>query len=155
SRGMVKVRCLQFSPLVAMELLRRRAADLGVRIVNRVHITRLLTGDGQYPTCDRVVGAAGFNTRSGRMITAIAEVTILSAGPFVLRGAYPVVNDTGGGYVMGYDVGARLTDMEFAVGGTFTVVQGTYFLPTSYNVAVAHGARLLNARGERFMARYD
>ena len=44
--------------------------------------------------------------------------------------------------------------MEFTFGGTFNVLLKKFDFP-SYNVAVAHGARLINARGERFMQQYD
>src|SRR5262249_45831330 len=44
--------------------------------------------------------------------------------------------------------------MEFTLGGTFTIVEKNFKL-SSYNVALAHGAWMINARGERFMEKYD
>ena len=71
-----------------------------------------------------------------------------------MKGTHRVDNDTGDGVAMAFRAGARLVDMEFTFGGTFNVLMKRYDFP-SYNVAVAHGARLINARGERFMEKYD
>ena len=72
----------------------------------------------------------------------------------VMKGRHHIDNDTGDGIALAYRAGARLVDLEFSYGGTFSVMMK--HLPFgNYNVALAHGARLINAMGDRFMERYD
>jgi succinate dehydrogenase / fumarate reductase flavoprotein subunit len=154
SRGMVAVRCLQFNPKKAMEELRRQVLARGVTIIDRVIVTDLLTSDGAYPTKGHIVGAIGFETRGGRCIVLRAKQTIMATGPMAMKGSYRVDNDAGDGMAIGYRAGARVVDLEFGFGGTFSYLMKDFNLG-GYNVAVAHGARLINARGERFMEKYD
>lgn len=154
SRGMVAVRCMQYDPKRAMEELRREALEHGVRILDRHSITELMTSDGCYPTRGSVIGAFGFNVKTGRCTALRAKRTIVATGQISMKGIHHVDNDTGDGVAMSWRVGARLLDLEFSFGGTFVTLMKRYNLG-SYNVAVAHGARLVNRHGERFMARYD
>lgn len=154
SRGMVAVRCMQYDPKRAMEALRERATSDGVRIIDRLCVTELMTSDGAYPTRGQVIGAFGFDVRSGACTAVRAPRTILATGQISLKGLHHVDNDTGDGVAMAWRVGARLIDLEFSFGGTFTTLMKRYNLG-SYNVAVAQGARLINREGARFMARYD
>ncbi len=154
SRGMVNVRCMQYVPQKAMEALRRAALEAGVRIVDRFTVTELMTTDGAYPTQGAVAGAFGFDTRTGAPVAFRAKRTIVATGQISMKGIHHVDNDTGDGVAMAWRAGARLADLEFSFGGTFVTVMKRYNLG-SYNVAVAHGARLINRHGERFMAKYD
>jgi succinate dehydrogenase/fumarate reductase flavoprotein subunit len=154
SRGMIVVRAMQFQPKAAMRELRRRIAERGVKILDRVFITELLTADGKWPTEKGIVGAVGFDVHDGRFVVLRAKRTIVATGMIAMKGTHRVDNDTGDGVAMAFRAGARLVDMEFTFGGTFNVLMKRFDFP-SYNVAVAHGARLINARGERFMAKYD
>jgi succinate dehydrogenase/fumarate reductase flavoprotein subunit len=154
SRGMVAVRALQFSPRHAMEALRRAAIAAGTKIVDKVEITELLTSDGNYPTSGRVIGAIGFSPLDGTLHVFRAKSVILATGPLSMKGFHPIDNNTGDGFAMGYRVGGRYINMEFAAGGTFTFVWRGYHMG-NFNIAVGHGAKLINAAGERFMERYD
>ena len=154
SRGMINVRGMQYQPKVAMRELRRRVLDLGVVILDRVCVTELITSDGQWPTSGSVAGAVGFNVHDGQFIVMRAKRTIIATGMIAMKGTHRVDNDTGDGVAMAFRAGARLVDMEFTFGGTFNVLMKRYDFP-SYNVAIAHGARLINARGERFMEAID
>jgi succinate dehydrogenase / fumarate reductase flavoprotein subunit len=154
SRGMVAVRCMQYNPKLAMEELRRQAVARGVRIIDRLCITELITSDGAYPTQGSVVGAFGFDVKTGGCVAFRARRTVLATGQISMKGIHHVDNDTGDGVAMAWRAGARLTDLEFSFGGTFSILMKHYNLG-SYNVAVAHGARLINQRGERFMEKYD
>jgi succinate dehydrogenase/fumarate reductase flavoprotein subunit len=154
SRGMIKVRGMQYQPKAAMRELRRRLTESGVTIIDRVCITELITSDGCWPTKGAVAGAVGFNIYTGAFVVLRAKRTIAATGMIAMKGTHRVDNDTGDGVAMAFRAGARLVDMEFTFGGTFNVLMKRYDFP-SYNVAIAHGARLINARGERFMERYD
>lgn len=154
SRGMLEIWCCQYSPRHAMETLRARATAGGARILDKVEIVELLTSDGLYPTCGSVVGAIGMNVRDGTLYEIHAKRTILATGPHAMKGYHPIDANTGDGFAYGLRVGGRFLDMEFASGGTFSFVWGGYHMG-NYNIAVGHGARLVNALGERFMERYD
>jgi succinate dehydrogenase/fumarate reductase flavoprotein subunit len=154
SRGMIDVRAMQYQPKRTMEELRRRILANGVRIYDRVNAVDLLTGDGAHPTAKSVVGALGFGIRDGKAYVFRAKRTILAMGVMAMKGKWHIDNVTGDGAAIAYRAGARLVDLEMGCGGTFTVLMKNYDLG-GYNVAVAHGARLINARGERFMENYD
>ena len=154
SRGMVAVRCMQYDPKRTTEALRREALAHGVRIVDRLSITELMTSDGRYPTTGRVIGAFGFDVKTGRCTAFRAKRTVIATGQISMKGIHHVDNDTGDGVAMAWRAGARLADLEFSFGGTFVTLMKRYNLG-SYNVAVAHGARLINRHGERFMEKYD
>jgi succinate dehydrogenase/fumarate reductase flavoprotein subunit len=154
SRGMINVRGMQYRPKAAIKELRNRISSRGVHIADRVCIVELLTADGGWPTDVGIVGAVGFHVHTGQLFVFRAKRTILATGMISMKGTHGVDNDTGDGVAMAYRAGARLIDMEFTFGGTFSVLMKNMHFP-SYNVAVAQGARLINARGERFMAQYD
>jgi succinate dehydrogenase/fumarate reductase flavoprotein subunit len=154
SRGMVNVRGMQYQPKVAMRELRRQIAARGARILDRLFITELLTADGEWPTRSGIAGAVGFDVYTGQFVVLKARRTIVATGMIAMKGTHRVDNDCGDGAAMAFRAGGRLVDMEFTFGGTFNVLMKRFDFP-SYNVAVAHGARLINARGERFMQQYD
>ncbi len=154
SRGMIDVRGMQYQPKAAMRELRRRITARGVRILDRMHITELVTADGRWPSTAGIIGAVGFNIYTGQFTFINARRTIVATGMIAMKGTHRVDNDTGDGVAMAFRAGARLVDMEFTFGGTFNVLMKKFDFP-SYNVAVAHGARLINAKGERFMERHD
>lgn len=155
SRGMVTVRGVQFSPKAAMEALRARAEELGVQIVDRVSIVELLTSDAKLPTEGRVVGAAGFNTRTGAVHIFRALNTVLATGPMSFKGLNPIDNVTGDGITMALRAGATVADMEFSMSGTFNIVWRNYRVLSLFNIGLGFGLKLINAAGKRFMADHD
>ena len=149
SRGMVHVRCLQFNPKATLTLLRTAIENCGVTLLDRLHIVDLLKDSG-----GAIVGAVGFHTRTAEPFVIRAKATILTSGSFNVKGRNIVDNVGADGHALAYRVGAELCDMEFAFGGSFTIMQKKYKFP-AFNIALGHGARLINAAGERFMERYD
>ncbi len=154
SRGMSHVQCLQFTPLKLMAIMREEMERRGVIIFDRLAVTELLTSDGEYPTRGSVRGAAGFNTRTGEFQAVQAGATVIATGPVNTKATNTADTVTGDGVAMCARAGATLVDMEYGFGGTFTTMMKRYKFP-AFNVAVGHGARLVNSAGERFMARYD
>ncbi len=148
SRGMTDVRCFQFGTKGTMDVLRARLESLGCIIRDRIHIAELLIDDG------RVTGAVGLHTRSGEPIVFEAGATVITAGPLNIKGRNVVDNVGADGHALAYRAGAELVDMEFAFGGTFSIMLKKYKFP-AFNIALGHGGKLINARGERFMERYD
>jgi L-aspartate oxidase len=131
-------------------LLERVSGLPRVTAHSHARVVRLLVEDG------RCVGAV-YLEDDGSMATARASSVLLAtggAGQIYRETTNPAVA-TGDGVAMAYVAGARVADLEFV-----------QFHPTALNVAGqprfllsealrGEGARLLNAEGERFMARYD
>ncbi|MCX7857494.1 MAG: FAD-dependent oxidoreductase [Deltaproteobacteria bacterium] len=133
--------------------LAREAKRLGVKVIEKCMITDLLF-DG-----DKVIGALGFNIRTGDFYIIKSKATILATGcttrlfqnptglPF---NTWQCPADTGGAQVMAFKVGAKLANMEYM---RITVVPKG-FSAAGLNALTGMGGRFINARGEEFMKRY-
>ena len=123
-------------------LLGMEAWRQGVRLIDGVMITDLLIDNG------RAVGATGID-RAQRIYTFSAGAVVLAAGganrvyPNVVpRISHAMYGTTGNGYVLALQSGLELVDMEFVNfrdSPPATPLNGIY----------------VNAKGERFMERYD
>lgn len=132
--------------------LRRREMRERIRIENRVMPVRVLTAaDG------RAVGAAGFNTRTGRFVAVRAGAVILATGACgrlglpasgYLYGTYENPTNAGDGYAMAYHAGAALTGIEcFQINPLIKDYNG----PACAYVANPFGGYQVNRHGERFV----
>jgi succinate dehydrogenase/fumarate reductase flavoprotein subunit/HEAT repeat protein len=131
--------------------LRRREMRERIRIENRVMPVRVLTAGG------RAVGAAGFNTRTGRFVTVRAGAVILATGAAgrlglpasgYLYGTYENPTNAGDGYSMAYHAGAELTGIEcFQINPLIKDYNG----PACAYVANPFGGYQVNRHGERFV----
>ncbi|MCS7280611.1 MAG: FAD-binding protein [Desulfobacterota bacterium] len=133
--------------------LAKEARRLGVFALERCMMTDLLY-DGE-----RVIGAVGFNIRTGDFYIVKAKATILATGcttrlfhnptglPF---NTWQCPQNTGAAQVMAYKVGAKLANMEYM---RITVVPKG-FSAAGLNALMGMGGRLINAYGEEFMAKY-
>ncbi|MFU0243140.1 FAD-binding protein, partial [Streptomyces scabiei] len=131
--------------------LRRREMRERIRIENRVMPVRVLTAEG------RAVGAAGFNTRTGRFVTVRAGAVILATGAAgrlglpasgYLYGTYENPTNAGDGYAMAYHAGAELTGIEcFQINPLIKDYNG----PACAYVANPFGGYQVNRHGERFV----
>lgn len=136
---------------VLYRTLRARAVREKVQIENRVMPVRLLTSGG------RVVGAAGFDTRSGEFVTVSAKAVVLSTGACgrlglpasgYLYGTYENPTNAGDGYAMAYHAGAELTGIEcFQINPLIKDYNG----PACAYVANPFGGYQVNAEGNRFV----
>jgi succinate dehydrogenase/fumarate reductase flavoprotein subunit len=90
--------------------LRRRAARIGVRILDHSPALELLVDDD-----GAVRGAAGVRRQQERDWRITAGAVVLAVGGCSFRsGSLGSDVDTGDGYLMGAEVGARLSGMEFS-----------------------------------------
>ncbi|MCL5960469.1 MAG: FAD-dependent oxidoreductase [Chloroflexi bacterium] len=136
---------------VLVEALRQK----GVKMVNRVMVTRLLVEEGQ------VVGATGFNVRTGEFYTFRARAVIFASGdvsrtsaPASTRNPFNIWRspfNTGDGHAIAWRAGIELEDMG--------IMRGT-LIPKGFGAAgvaalVALDGYLINSLGERYMFRYS
>lgn len=97
-------------------ILSKRVLDAGVKVINRV------MGIGLLKHGDQIAGAVGLNTRTGELIVTRAKSVILCAGGQArfnlpnsgyLYGTFDYPGNSGDGFIMGLDAGAKLTGMEY------------------------------------------
>jgi succinate dehydrogenase/fumarate reductase flavoprotein subunit len=111
---------------------------------------------------DRAGGIAGallLRQATGTFILAKARVVVLATGggPRMYTYSAPSLEKTGDGYAMAYRAGCDLIDMEmmqFHPTGLLAGASRLSGMVLEEGLRGA-GAHLLNAHGERFMARYD
>ena len=136
--------------------LGRYTVGHGATFLPRTMITDLLTD----PSGERVVGAVGFNCRTGERHVVRATSVVVSTGDInrISRNIsglpfdswhYPY--NTGDGHAMAFRSGARLVNMEL-VEATLTPLG---FSTQGTNSYAGQGAHFLNRHGERFMFKYD
>ncbi len=133
--------------LQMMEVMRRRLEAIGVTFLERVMVARLLTSDGATPTGGSVVGAIGFQTRTGETVVINASATVVASGGAGLFGAGAE------GIAQAYWAGAGVSGMENCKCFDEMGFEDKY-IGVHLNTYQRLGMRLFNASGERFMARY-
>lgn len=138
-----------------MEVMKQQVQARGAQIIERVMITNLLTSDGQLPTSGSVVGALGVHTQTGKSLVFKAKAVVLTTGVTSLKqhGAF-ADNVTGDAQAMAFRAGAQMADLEFGFSQKFGWIHDSYLRITSLMPYQTQGARIVNAKGERFMERY-
>lgn len=133
--------------------LLRRAAELDVRIIDTIYISRLLVADNQ------VFGAYGFDIGDGSRVVIHADAVIIAAGGHTRIWRYTSSRrdeNTGDSFRLAALVGAKIRDAElvqFHPSGILEPAESAGLLVSE--AARGEGGILLNAGGERFMERYD
>ncbi len=135
-----------------MGIMIKTVQEKGIQIFKNIMITRLLKNDG------RVVGAFGFNCKTGELHCFQAKATILCAGSATGLYKYPTcVNELkGDSYALSYSAGAELMNMEFL---QFSIVMRlrdmTFSSTLGIKPLISSGFRWVNADGERIVEKYD
>jgi len=137
---------------VILEYLRAHAQASGVELHQGWKVLTLLQDDGM------VRGALLAKRHTGELLTIRARATVLAMGGIGRLyddSTYPA-DVAADAYALAYDAGATLIDMEFVQFEPVVTVwpeacRGLE-MPTAM---LGDGARLLNARGERFMFRHN
>jgi len=131
----------------------RRATELGVEIRDDLYVTRLLVHHG------RVFGAYGFDLDDGSRRLVLADAVVLAAGGHTRiwrRSSSRRDENTGDAMRLAAAAGCRLQDMELVQFHPTGMVVPEEAAGTLVTEAVrGEGGILRNARGERFMERYD
>ncbi len=137
--------------VIQRTLVRRLSSFDRVQVIDDLFLTALLVDDG------RILGAAGLDMKTGRLIAFECPAVILATGG---AGALYDMNDTettstGDGYGLAYRAGAELVDMEMHQFFPLAFVHPPSIRGTSigYGGLWEMGLKLTNAPGERFMVR--
>lgn len=131
----------------------KRANELAIPIRDDLYITKLLVHEG------RVFGAYGFHIEDGSRTVILADAVILAAGGHTRiwrRSSSRRDENTGDAMRLAAEAGCRLRDVELVQFHPTGMVFPEDAAGTLVTEAVrGEGGILRNARGERFMERYD
>lgn len=146
ARGHIETACTVVQARPFVDTLKRRARELGARVVERVMVNDLLVANG------KVGGAFGFNYRTGESYFFKAKAVIVAAGATNYRGLYMAgKNITGDGVAAAFRTGAILQNMELFLSNTCAADYDTHGM----NLMVSIGGEFVNGLGEKFMKRYN
>lgn len=139
---------MSFGGFQLMSVVRGEVLRRDVRLVERVMVSDLLTAGDE----GAVTGALGFSIRTGKFYIFRAKATVMAAGPGRnLLATNPASSLTDDGKAMAFRAGARMRNLELSMIGP----TAAHFGVLGANILLGEGATLVNARGERFMARWD
>ncbi|MDD2966361.1 MAG: FAD-binding protein [Desulfovibrionaceae bacterium] len=123
----------------------KQLKDQKVGRLGRIQITELLRHG------ERIAGAVGFDTLSGKFYVFHAQAVILATGMGGWKTSYGKNTPTGEGVALGYGAGARLMHFEF--GRVWNMPR--YFGWEGQTTLMPLGGRFINALGESFMDKYS
>lgn len=141
--------------------LRAETYRSGVEVLNRVMITHLLTSDAKLPTKGRVIGAVGFNTRTGQMHIIKSKAVIMATGPWGIpflreegadcRARHMPINTSGESVAAMFDAGAVIGKLEL---GTSSPGPSEFPCAPALEImtGLASSSIWMNAKGERFIS---
>ncbi|GAA4477926.1 FAD-binding protein [Microbacterium panaciterrae] len=134
-----------------------RAEHLEIPILDTVYITRLLVDDSVEG--GRIFGAYGFDLVDGTRYLIHADAVILAAGGHTRiwrRTSSRRDENTGDSFRLAVEAGGRLRDPELVQFHPSGIIEPENAAGTLVSEAArGEGGVLRNARGERFMQRYD
>ncbi|MDQ3931521.1 MAG: FAD-binding protein, partial [Actinomycetota bacterium] len=133
--------------------LANKADSLGIPVADDQYVSRLLVSNG---TC---FGALALDQHSGQRTTFLADAVVLATGGHTRlwrRSSSRRDENNGDGMYLALQAGCRLADVELVQFHPTGMVAPEEAAGTLVTEAVrGEGGRLVNAEGERFMARYD
>ncbi|WP_135848384.1 L-aspartate oxidase [Serinibacter arcticus] len=142
-----------YTGLEIQRTLVRRATELQVRVIDTIYITRILVADGT------VFGVYGFDVVDGAPVQIRADAVILAAGGHTRIWRYTSSRrdeNTGDSFRLAALAGAKLRDAELVQFHPSGLIEPDDAAGTLVSEAArGEGGVLRNARGERFMERYD
>jgi succinate dehydrogenase/fumarate reductase flavoprotein subunit len=142
-----------FIGFIIQRALMAEALRQNIRILDETICVKCLVDDN-----GGAAGVLAYNLKSRKFVAVAAASVILACGGGgrVFRVTTNPIESTGEGYLLGLEAGIELRDMEM----TQFHPTGLCWPPSAQGILVtemcrALGGRLYNARGERFMERYD
>lgn len=141
-----------------MKAISREALRRGVRVLNRVAVTDLLTSDGNLPTEGHVVGAVGVSGRDQEIHVCQAKAVIMCAGGFNVGYKKPgqpfagmPINLTSDGVAMQLRAGIVMGNM--AVGSKY-LQTAEFACAPGIEHFTSVGVEWVNKNGESVMKRF-
>lgn len=142
-----------YSGRAVLHTLAAKVASLGIRVVEEHYVSRLLIADG---AC---FGAFVFDLHDGSRVAFEADAVVLCGGGHTRiwrRSSSRRDENFGEAMALGLRAGCRVKDMELVQFHPTGMVAPEEAAGTLVTEAVrGEGGHLDNAKGERFMARYD
>lgn len=136
-----------------MSVLRGEVLRHGVRMIERVMVTDFLTSDGELPTSGRVVGAVGFHIRTGKFYIFKAKAIVVATGSADSIYGYAVQrNLSGDGIATAFRAGCELRNIDLTF---WSPSVKDFNMSAGQNVLVGEGIHMVNAKGERFLEKWD
>ena len=142
-----------------MMAVRRGVLESGVEVLNRIAVTELLTSDGEQPTQGEVIGAIGFNVRSGERYAIQAKATVMCTGPYKFPYPWPgstlgymPVDLSGDGIAMMLQAGAQLSRLEL---GGINLNPDNLLCAPGLESLIPAGATFIDNNSRRFLEDYD
>jgi len=147
-----RFRCLAKPPALGAPLakiLAERAEENGVSSYPWVIVCELVVESG------RVIGALGFDYRRGKAVAFLSKAVILASGGggALYRRHDNPVRATGDGYVLAFNAGCHLRDMEFVQfipNGAAEPGKPAYLIAAS----LMDAGRVVNSQGEDILEKY-
>src|SRR4051812_17707658 len=142
-----------YSGRAILQTLAAKVAELGIPIIDEHYVSELLIADG---AC---FGALAFDLHDGGRTAFVADAVVLCGGGHTRvwrRSSSRRDENFGEAMALALRAGCRLKDMElvqFHPTGMVAPEEAAGVLVTE--AVRGEGGHLYNARGERFMARYD
>jgi len=147
-----KIKMGMFHGPQMMEAMAKKVISSGVQVIGCTMITDLLTEKGT--PGGRVIGAVGFDVRTGEFKVFKARATVLAAGGCGFKGRFACHKfQTGEASAMAYRAGADLGNLE--IGGDRSHTTAMAFDIPGLNMFIGLGGHFVNNKGERFMLDYD
>lgn len=142
-----------FVGFVLIKTLLSKALSLGLKVLDETIVIKLVLDDN----CE-VSGVIGYKLRDSKFVFIESPCVILAcggAGGLFSMTTNPV-ETTGEGYILGLEAGIELRDMEMIQFHPTALcfppcVKGVLITESARGI----GGRLYNAKGERFMEKYD
>ncbi|MHB8621518.1 MAG: FAD-dependent oxidoreductase, partial [Chloroflexota bacterium] len=142
-----------------MMAVRRAVLESGVRVTDRFVVTDLLTSDGEYPTSGSIVGAIGFDSRTGVVAAIEAKATVVCTGPYKFpyppEGSvlgYMPIDLAGDGIAFMLRAGAALSRLEM---GGINLNPDKVRCAPGLESLMPSGARFVDKDNRRFLEDYD
>jgi succinate dehydrogenase / fumarate reductase, flavoprotein subunit len=136
-----------------LQTLADKTSDLGIPVIEDHYVSSLLVSDG---AC---FGAFAFDLHTGDRTIFLADAVVLCGGGHTRlwrRSSSRRDENFGEGMYLGLAAGARVMDMELVQFHPTGMVAPAGMEGTLVTEAVrGEGGRLINARGQRYMERYD
>lgn len=134
-----------------LEMMRKEVLHRRVEVLENTFITRVLLRDGE------VCGAYGLDIETSEERILPCKSAVIATGGATRLYPYTSANfhTTGDGFLLAIEAGAELANMEFV---EFTVIPkvGLRIISASgITPFMGRGSKLFNARGERFLVRWD